>query len=162
MKIRVKYHDEKMPRFQQIEKGNWIDMRVIGGKINGEPILFDKSDDIHQIECFKYKKGDFMMLNLGVSIEIPKGWEVNIVPRSSTFKNYGIIQTNHFGVGDDTFVGDNDVYKFPCYALTDGMITKYDRICQFRLNEKMETLEIEEVKTLGNEDRSGFGSTGTK
>ena len=161
MKIRVKYHDEKMPRFEQIEKGNWIDMRIIGGKINGKPIEFIK-DEIHHIEYFKYKQGDFMMLNLGVSIEIPKGWEVNIVPRSSTFKNYGVIQTNHFGVGDDTFVGDNDVYHFPCYALKDGMITKYDRVCQFRLNEKMEVLEIEEVDFLGNEERGGFGTTGTR
>lgn len=156
MKIRVKYHDAKMPRFEQIERGNWIDMRVIGGKINGKPIEFNEEG------YFTYNQGDFMMLNLGVSIEIPKGWEVNIVPRSSTFKNYGVIQTNHYGVGDDTFVGDNDIYHFPCYALKNGVIGKYDRVCQFRLNEKMETLEIEEVDFLGNENRSGFGSSGVK
>ena len=155
MKIRVKYHDKNMPRLEQIAKGNWIDMRVIGGKKNGKPIEFLDGK-------LKYKKGDFMMLNLGVSIEIPKGYEVNIVPRSSTFKNYKLIQTNHFGVGDDTFIGNNDIYHFPCYALEDGEISLYDRVCQFRIQESMPQLEIEEVDNLKSEDRGGFGSTGVK
>lgn len=157
MKIRVKYHDKHMPKLQQIEKGNWIDLRVIGGKINGEKIQLEEKNNL-----IKYKKGDFLMLNLGVALEIPKGYEAYIVPRSSTYKTFGLIQTNHIGIVDDTYIGDNDIYHMPCYALRDGEIELYERVCQFRIQESMPKLEIEEVDFLDNGDRGGFGTTGTK
>ncbi len=157
MKIRVKYHDKNMPKIQQIEKGNWIDLRVIGGKINGEKIQIEE-----KTKLIKYKKGDFLMLNLGVALEIPKSYEAYIVPRSSTYKTFGLIQTNHIGIVDDTYIGDGDIYHMPCYALRDGEIELYERVCQFRIQESMPKLEIEEVDFLDNGDRGGFGTTGTK
>ena len=164
--IKVKYHDSSMPKFEQIEKGNWIDCRVIkGGKITHsdgtkEPLEWKQDKDgTYYIE---YKQGDFMMLPLGFSLNQGKGYEVNLVPRSSTFKNYGIIQTNHFGVGDDTFVGNNDMYHFPCYALRDGRINLYDRICQMKINKAMPQVIFNEVEDMESEDRGGFGSTGVE
>ena len=165
-KVKVKYHDSSMPKFEQIEKGNWIDCRVIkGGKITHsdgtkEPLEW-KTDKNGQY-YIEYKAGDFMMLPLGFSINQGKGYEINLVPRSSTFKNYGIIQTNHFAVGDDTFVGNNDMYHYPCYALRDGRINLYDRVCQMRINKAMPKVIFNEVEDMESEDRGGFGTTGTK
>ena len=165
-KVKVKYHDSSMPKFEQIEKGNWIDCRVIkGGKITHsdgtkEPLEWKTEENG---TCYiEYKEGDFMMLPLGFSINQGKGYEVNLVPRSSTFKNYGIIQTNHYGVGDDTFVGNNDMYHFPCYALRDGRINLYDRICQMKINKAMPQIIFNEVEDMESEDRGGFGSTGVE
>lgn len=164
--VKVKYHDSEMPKFEQIDKGNWIDCRVIkGGKITHsdgtkEPLEWKQDKDgTYYIE---YKQGDFMMLPLGFSLNQGKGYEVNLVPRSSTFKNYGIIQTNHFGVGDDTFVGNNDMYHFPCYALRDGRINLYDRVCQMKINKAMPQVIFNEVEDMESEDRGGFGSTGVE
>lgn len=164
--VKVKYHDAEMPKFEQIEKGNWIDCRVIkGGKVTHsdgtkEPLEWklDKNGQYY----IEYKAGDFMMLPLGFSINQGKGYEINLVPRSSTFKNYGIIQTNHFAVGDDTFVGNNDMYHYPCYALRDGRINLYDRVCQMRINKAMPKVIFNEVEDMESEDRGGFGTTGTK
>ena len=164
--VKVKYHDKDMPKFKQIEKGNWIDCRVIkGGKVthsNGvkEPLKW-KIDE-NGTYYIEYKQGDFMMLPLGFSINQGKGYEINLVPRSSTFKNYGIIQTNHFAVGDDTFVGNNDMYHYPCYALRNGRINLYDRICQMKINKAMPQIIFNEVEDMESEDRGGFGSTGVK
>lgn len=165
-KVKVKYHDPEMPKFEQIEKGNWIDCRVIkGGKITHsdgtkEPLEWKLGENGQYY--IEYKAGDFMMLPLGFSINQGKGYEINLVPRSSTFKNYGIIQTNHFAVGDDTFVGNNDMYHYPCYALRDGRINLYDRVCQMRINKAMPKVIFNEVEDMESEDRGGFGTTGTK
>ena len=165
-KVKVKYHDSSMPKFEQIEKGNWIDCRVIkGGKIthsDGTKEPLEWKVDNNGTYYIEYKQGDFMMLPLGFSLNQGKGYEVNLVPRSSTFKNYGIIQTNHFGVGDDTFVGNNDMYHFPCYALRDGRINLYDRICQMKINKAMPQIIFNEVEDMKSEDRGGFGSTGVE
>jgi dUTP pyrophosphatase len=91
---------------------------------------------------------------------LPEGYEANIVPRSSTFKNFGIIQTNSFGVIDNSYSGDNDQWFFPVYALRDTVINKNDRICQFRLNKIQDSIEFTEVEHLNNIDRGGHGSTG--
>ena len=164
--IKVKYHDSSMPKLEQIDKGNWIDCRVIkGGKVthsDGTKEPLDWKQDNEGNYYIEYKQGDFMMLPLGFSLNQGKGYEVNLVPRSSTFKNYGIIQTNHFGVGDDTFVGNNDMYHFPCYALRDGRINLYDRVCQMKINKAMPQIIFNEVEDMESEDRGGFGSTGTK
>ena len=164
--VKIKYHDKNMPKFKQIEKGNWIDCRVIkGGKIthpDGTKEPLEWKIDENGTYYIEYKKGDFMMLPLGFSINQGKGYEINLVPRSSTFKNYGIIQTNHFAVGDDTFVGNNDMYHYPCYALRDGRINLYDRICQMRINKAMPQIIFNEVEDMESEDRGGFGTTGVK
>ena len=93
---------------------------------------------------------------------LPDGYEANIVPRSSTFKNYGILQTNSFAVIDNSYSGDNDMWMLPVYATRDTVINKNDRICQFRINKKQPTLKFDIVEHLNENDRGGFGSTGRK
>ena len=106
------------------------------------------------------KKGDFALIPLGVAMELPKGYEAHVVPRSSTFKNFGIIQTNHMGVIDESYCGDNDQWHFPAYALRDPVIHVNDRICQFRIMEHQPKIVFEETEKLDNKDRGGIGSTG--
>lgn len=93
-------------------------------------------------------------------MELPKGYEAHVVPRSSTFKNFGVIQTNHQGVVDESYKGNNDEWFMPVYALRDTEINFNDRICQFRIVEKMPKIDFVEVDELKNEDRGGHGSTG--
>lgn len=138
--ISVLYHDKELERLEKISKGDWIDLR------SAEDVVM--------------KAGEFRLISLGISVQLPKGYEAHIVPRSSTFKNFGVIQTNHYGIIDESYCGENDIWKFPAYALRDTEIHKNDRICQFRLFEHMPTIEIDEVDHLDGEDRGGFGSTG--
>lgn len=140
--INIVYHDPTMPKLEFIEgKSDWIDLRAsVGGS---------------------FKAGDFALVDLGVSMKLPEGYEAHIAPRSSTFKNYGIIQTNSVGVVDNSFSGTNDVWKMPCYFTHDTTINQYDRICQFRLMKKMEPVEFVETNCLDSVNRNGFGSTGT-
>ena len=139
--IKIKYHTDEIDKLRYIDgKSDWIDLRA--------------AEDV------ELKAGEFKLISLGVSMELPKGYEAYIVPRSSTFKNFGIIQTNHHAIIDETYCGDNDIWKYPAYALRDTIIHKNDRICQFRIEKHQPTIKFEEVDTLDNEDRSGFGSTG--
>ncbi|MBE7722319.1 dUTP diphosphatase [Lacrimispora indolis] len=139
--IRIKYFTDKIERLRYIEgKSDWIDLRAA--------------------EEVEMKAGDFKLIPLGIAMELPAGFEAHVVPRSSTFKNYGVIQTNSMGVIDETYCGDNDQWFFPAYALRDTVIHINDRICQFRIMEHQPALCFEEVKTLGHEDRGGHGSTG--
>ena len=139
--IKIKYHTNEIEKLRYIDgKSDWIDLR--------------SAEDV------ELKAGDFKLISLGVSMELPKGYEAHIVPRSSTFKNFGIIQTNHQAVIDESYNGDNDIWKYPVYALRDTIIHKNDRICQFRIMEHQPTIEFEEVKHLEGEERGGFGSTG--
>lgn len=141
LKIKIKYFNKNLTPLSFIGgKSDWIDLRA--------------SETVH------LKAGDFYKLSLGVAMELPEGYEAHIVPRGSTFKNFGIIQTNHMGVVDESYKGDNDCWFIPIYALRDTTIKENDRICQFRIVEKMPHVEFEEVEHLGNEDRDGFGSTG--
>lgn len=142
MKLKIKYFDPDMSKLKFIDGGDWIDLR--------------SSADIDM------KQGEYKLIPLGVAMQIPIGYEAHIAPRSSTFKNFGIIMTNHVGVVDGSYCGDNDQWYFSAYALRDTSIHWDDRICQFRIIEKQPRIEIEEVLTLGNPDRSGFGSTGIK
>lgn len=139
-KIKVKYVSDDVLRMKKITKGDWIDLR--------------SSVDL------KLKAGESAIIPLGVCIQLPSGYEALLAPRSSTFKNYGLIQTNSIGVIDETYCGDGDVWGFPVYATRDTTINVNDRICQFRIIEHQPEVEIEEVEYLGNEDRNGFGSTG--
>lgn len=138
--IRIKYFDKDMPKLEQKEGSDWIDLR--------------------SIEDINLEKGESTMVPLGVAMQLPKGYEAYIIPRSSSFKNFGFIQTNHVGLIDESYCGDNDQWKLPIYAVRDVHIKKYDRICQFRINKKQEHIHFEVVDELGNEDRNGFGSTG--
>ena len=122
----------------------------------------DKSDwiDLRSAEDVELKAGEFKLIPLGVGMKLPKGYEAHIVPRSSTFKNFGIIQTNHQAVIDESYCGDDDQWRYPAYALRDTIIRKNDRICQFRIVEKMPKIDFIEVEQLEDTNRGGFGSTG--
>lgn len=153
--IRIKYFDDAK-KLEKISKGDWIDLYA-----NKEMFILE---------------GERAMIPLGVAMELPEGYEAHVVPRSSTFKTWGIIQTNSFGVIDHSYCGDNDQWHFPAYCLVGNdeinrvtgrivkgtHIHKGDKICQFRIMEIQPKIEFEEVEHLGNEDRGGFGSTGTK
>lgn len=140
MQIKIKYFNQQLEKIQKITQGDWIDLRS-------------------SIDC-ELKAGEFKLLPLGIAMELPEGYEAYIVPRGSTFKNFGTIQTNHKGVVDESYKGDNDQWFVPIYALRDTQIKMNDRICQFRIQEKMPEIAFIEVKHLGNEDRGGHGSTG--
>lgn len=139
MKIKVKYHTDILP-LEMNEKGDWVDLRAA--------------------QYMKLREGCNYYIPLGISVELPEGYEAHVAPRSSTFKNWGIIQTNSVGVIDNSYCGDNDIWMMPVYATRFTEIKKNDRICQFRIVEKQPHLEFETVDHLGNEDRGGFGSTG--
>lgn len=139
--IRIKYFSDKIEKLAYIEnKSDWIDLRAA--------------------EEIKLKKGDFALIPLGVAMELPKGYEAHVVPRSSTFKNFGVIQTNHMGVIDESYCGDSDQWYMPVLAVRDTEIHVNDRICQFRIMQHQPTIRFEETDTLGHSDRGGFGSTG--
>ena len=141
MNIRIKYFTDKIERLRYVDgKSDWIDLRAA--------------------EEVELKQGEFALIPLGVAMELPKGYEAHVVPRSSTFKNFGIIQTNSMGVIDETYCGDNDQWFFPAYALRDTVIHVNDRICQFRIMEHQPAVTFSETESLGNEDRGGHGSTG--
>ncbi len=139
-KILIRYHNDNIDKIEKISKGDWIDLRAA--------------------ETVELKAGDFKIISLGVSMKLPEGYEAHIVPRSSTFKKWGILQTNHMGVIDNSYSGDNDIWGMPVLAMRDTVIKKNDRICQFRIVKRMEQVEMEEVEHLEGADRGGFGSTG--
>lgn len=130
-----------------------------------EPIAKKNNSDWHDLraaERVELKQGEFKLIPLGVGMILPDDYEANIVPRSSTFKTWGIIQTNHFAVIDNSYSGDNDQWFYPVYATRDTVIEKNDRICQFRINKKMPNVELVTVEHLNDIDRGGFGSSGVK
>lgn len=122
----------------------------------------NKSDwfDLRAAKDVEMKAGEYKLIPLGVAMELPKGYEALVAPRSSTFKNFGIIETNSIGIIDESYCGDNDQWHFPAYALRDTVIPKNSRICQFRIIEHQPEIELVTVENLGNADRSGIGSTG--
>lgn len=142
MKIKIKYLDDSIEKISVISKGDWIDLRAA--------------------ETVTMKKGEFRLIPLGVAMQLPAGWEAHVLPRSSTFKNFGIIQANSMGVIDNSYCGDNDWWFYPAIALRDTVINKNDRICQFRIMENQLQTEFETVEALEGADRGGFGSTGVK
>ena len=141
-KIKIKYFRDDIERIKKIEQGDWIDLRVA--------------------EDTELKVGEFKLIPLGVGMILPDGYEAHVVPRSSTFMKFGVIQTNHFGVIDNSYCGENDQWYFPAYALRDTILHKNDRICQFRIVKKQDEIEFEEVERLKDKNRGGFGSTGVK
>lgn len=139
--IKIKYHNDIRP-LEILYNGDWIDLRA--------------AEDVN------LEKGDFRLISLGVSMKLPDGYEAHIVPRSSTFKHWGIIQANHMGVIDNSYCGDNDIWKFPAIATRDAVIYKNDRICQFRIMKKQPCVRFDTVEHLNGPDRGGFGSSGRK
>ncbi|MBQ8281802.1 MAG: deoxyuridine 5'-triphosphate nucleotidohydrolase [Lachnospiraceae bacterium] len=140
-KIKIRYISDKITRLEYIDgKSDWIDLRA--------------AEDVSM------KAGEFKLINLGVAMELPKGYEAHLVPRSSTFKNFGIIQTNHCGIIDGSYCGNDDIWRFPAYALRDTEIKFNDRICQFRIVENQPRIQFDEVERLEGGNRGGFGSTG--
>ena len=129
-----------------------------------EPIQFiaGKSDwyDLRAAEDVEMKAGEFKLIKLGVAMQLPEGYEAIMAPRSSTFKNFGILQTNSIGVIDETYCGDDDQWRFPALAMRDTVIRKNDRICQFRIIKHQPPVEFTVVEKLGNVNRGGIGSTG--
>ena len=138
--IKIKYFDNEIDKISKIENGDWIDLRAA--------------------ETISLKKGEFKLIPLGIGMILPEGYEAHVVPRSSTYKNFKIIQTNHQGVIDESYCGDNDQWMFPAYALEDTIIKKNERICQFRIMQKQPEINFITVDKLNNNNRGGFGSTG--
>jgi len=141
MKIIVRYHGD-MPPLEKLPQGDWIDLRAA--------------------ETADMKAGEFRLISLGVSMKLPEGCEAHVVPRSSTFKKWGIIQANSMGVIDESYCGDGDIWYFPAIALRDTRIERGDRICQFRIMKKMPDVALETAEFLDAPDRGGIGSTGGK
>lgn len=139
--IKIKYMNEEIKRLEYIDgKSDWIDLRAA--------------------EHVVMKAGEYRLINLGVAMQLPKGYEAHIIPRSSTFKNFGIIQANHMGLVDESYAGPNDWFFMPAIALRDTEIQINDRICQFRIEKHQPQLMFEEVEELNAPDRGGIGSTG--
>lgn len=140
--IKIKYFTDEIEKLCYIAgNSDWIDLRVA--------------------ENVTMKKGEFRLIRLGVAMELPEGYEAHVVPRSSTYKNFGLIQTNHMGVIDESYKGDADEWKWPALAMRDTEIHVGDRLCQFRIMKHQPKINFLEVTSLENEDRGGFGTSGT-
>ena len=139
--IRIKYFTDKIDKLTYINGiSDWIDLRAAAN--------------------VSLKKGESALIPLGVALELPEGFEAHVVPRSSTFKNFGIIQTNHMGMIDESYCGDDDQWFLPVLAVRDTVIHTNDRICQFRIMEHQPVISFEECEHLNGRNRGGFGSTG--
>ena len=139
MNIKIKYHTDIEP-IEKNDRGDWIDLRV--------------AEDVEM------KAGEFKLIPLGVSMQLPPNHEALVIPRSSTFKHWGILQTNHVGLIDNSYCGNDDVWMFPALATRDVLIEKNSRICQFRIQKKMNNVTFTTVDTLNNVNRGGVGSSG--
>lgn len=140
--IPIKVHDAELPVPEHKSWGDWVDLRAA--------------------ETVEMKQGEFRIISLGVSMRLPNGYEANVVPRSSTFKNFGILMANSFGVIDNNYCGNDDVWGFPAIAMRDTVINKGDRIAQFRIVQRQPKLVFAKVDDLNSKNRGGFGSTGIK
>lgn len=143
MEIKIKYHSNEIPKIRAIKEGDCI--------------------DLYAAERVELKQFDFKIISLGISMKLPEGYRANLSPRSSTYKNWGILQTNSPGIIDEIFCGENDIWGMPVVALRDTIIEVGDRICQFEIVKKMEEKpEFTIVEYMDDEDRGGFGSTGKR
>lgn len=138
--IKIKYFDKEIDKIEKFVKGDLIDLR--------------------SAETVELKKGEFRLIPLGVGMKLPRGYKANVYPRSSTYKNFGIILANSVGQIDNSYCGDSDQWMFPAIAMRDTVIHKNDRICQFEIQEIQPEIEFVEVEYLDKTDRGGIGSTG--
>ena len=141
-KIKIIYHNNNIGKIENLEVGDWYDLR--------------------SAETVEMQAGEFKLISLGVSMKLPEGYEAHMAPRSSTFKKWGILQTNSVAVIDNSYSGTNDIWKYPALAIRDTTIYEGDRICQFRIMKKQPEIEFIEVDELDSVDRGSFGSTGTR
>jgi dUTP pyrophosphatase len=140
LEIKIKYHDKDLGKIEKIPVGDWIDLRAA--------------------ERVDLEEGQFRIISLGISMKLPKGYEAHVLPRSSTFRRWGILLTNSMGIIDESYCGEHDVWGFPALAMRSTTIFKGDRICQFRIVPKMPEIQFTEVDDMEANDRGGFGSTG--
>ncbi|MDO5132994.1 MAG: deoxyuridine 5'-triphosphate nucleotidohydrolase [Eubacteriales bacterium] len=141
--ILVRYLSDEIEKLQPpTNSANWVDLRA--------------AEDV------TLKKGEYRQIRLGVAMKLPDGYEAHVVPRSSTYKNFGIIQANHHGIVDNSYCGDGDEWMVPVIALRDTQIHVNDRICQFRIERRQPDILFREVSHLEDTDRGGFGSTGVQ
>ena len=140
--IKIKYHNKDLTKIEKFDHGDWVDLRVS--------------------ETVQLKKGEFKYIPLGISMHLPEGYEAQVAPRSSTFKNFKVLQANSLGIIDETYCGNDDIWHFPAYAIEDTNIKENERICQFRIVKKQPDLIFVEVEDLDNKSRGGLGSTGVK
>lgn len=141
--IKIKYHSDAIDKLDYIDgKSDWIDLRAA--------------------EEVEFKAGEFKLINLGVSMKLPEGYEAHVAPRSSTFKNFGLLQANSIGIIDNSYSSDEDIWRWPALAMRDTVVHVNDRICQFRIVKNQPKIEFMEVEHLGGPSRGGFGSTGIK
>lgn len=176
LKIKVKYLNRNCV-IEEFSKGDWIDLKssvtlnvsapqagtLKKHKVNGETMS-------HRDVAY-----NTYLIPLGVAMQLPKGFEALVVPRSSTYGKFGITQTNSIGIIDNSYCGNKDEWQFPAVALKDAVIEEGERICQFRVQlsqkatlwQKLKWLfysgvKFVEVDNLKTVNRGGFGSTGTK
>lgn len=141
--LKIKYHTDAIEKLAYIDgKSDWIDLRAA--------------------RRYELKKGDWQLIDLGVSIALPEGYEAHVVPRSSTYRTWGLLQTNSCGVIDNTYSGDGDVWMVPMLATRDTVVEVGDRICQFRIMKNQPQIVFDEVEHLDGINRGGFGTTGRK
>lgn len=159
--ITIKYFDDEMPRLEEIEVGDWIDLRVRDispGSSESSNVFWSNRNKV-----FKYPQGSFMLIQFGIGMILPDGFEAHILPRGSTFKHTGLIQTNSMGIVDNSFSGKDDEWMLPVFSLTRGYVEKYQRIAQFRIMPTMKrmvgSLNFIEGE-LNDKTRGGHGSTG--
>ena len=142
VEIKIKYFDKEIETIEKIAVGDWIDLRAA--------------------KTARIVKGDLYAIPLGIGMILPEGYEAHLLPRSSTASKFGILCGNSMGVIDNSYSGDEDEWKFLAYAIRDTIINKGDRICQFRIMEKMPEIKFTTVEHLNDISRGGFGSTGVK
>ena len=135
--VKIKYFDKTLPELEC--HGDWID-------------LYNKEE-------VSLKVSEHKLIDLNVAVKLPKGYEAHILPRSSTFKNYGLLIANSMGVVDNAYCGDNDEWKLSAIATKEITIPKGSRIAQFRIIPS-QNVKLKTVENLGGIDRGGFGSSG--
>lgn len=155
MKIKAKLFDGQK-KLEVIKQGDWIDLYA--------------KDDVH----ITTESPVLQLIPLGIAMQLPKGYEAIMAPRSSSYKKFGIIACNSIGVIDNSYCGNQDEWLFGALVLKEAHISRGDRICQFRiqLNQKATVwqklkwlltggkIEFEYVDNLSSENRGGIGSTG--
>lgn len=157
MKLKIKYMrvNKDIDPLAVNPKGEWIDLRL--------------AENAH------LSQGEFKLLSLGIRMQIPEGYEVHVLPRSGTFKNFKLLMVNSVGIIDHTYAGPNDIWKFPALAMEAVGIIKNSRICQFRIvpsqfattKQKQDWLMYDGIEFIEEEwldgteeNRGGFSSTG--
>ena len=134
-----------------------------------------KSNEEVNIERFRDVVFTYGLINLGVVIEMPKGYKGILKPKSSTFKKFGLIQTNTPGEIDSSYKGPDDIWKLPVLATRTITIPKGTPIAQFEIVlsqkatiwQKLKWLfsngiKLQRIDSVSNANRGGFGTVTEK